>query len=78
MMKYEALVKEALYENGIATDGYRIVTEVEKGGVNFCKFIITVYEPRCRKPSTIWEAPYDLCRNHLLWNQATLVYNKAW
>lgn len=77
MKKLEALVREALVDNGIAMSDWRVDIKVNKGSFNFCMLEITVYEPRKRKPSVVWSAPYDLCRNMLHWCDAELLYNRA-
>lgn len=76
MMKHEALVREALVKEGIALSNWKVEIKVNKSGYNFCELEITVYEPRCRKPATVWSAPYDMTRNLLHWCDAKLLYNK--
>lgn len=76
MMKHEALVREALIDNGIALSDWRVDIEVNKGGINFCELLVTVYEPRKRKPSTVWAVPYEMTRCQLHWCDAKLLYNK--
>lgn len=78
MMKHEALVREALVDNGIALSNWRVDIKVNKGGVNFCELEVTVYEPRHRKPTTVWAVPYEMTRCLLHWCDAKLLYNKAW
>lgn len=76
MTNMEMIVREALEKNGIANSNWKVETKVIYTGYQFVNLEITVYEPRHRKPCTIWEAPYDSFRDLLHWCDAKLIYNK--
>lgn len=76
MTKMEQIVNEALKAEGIAEENWKKEIKITYTGYQFISLEITVYEPRHRKPSTVWEAPYDSFRNILHWEDAQLIYNK--
>lgn len=76
MKRYERIVQDALVKEGIANANWRFTVEFGSKGYEFVELIITVYEPRCRKPSTVWSAPYSTFKNLLYWGEAKLMYNK--
>jgi len=76
MSKVESIVREALVAEGIALPNWRINIEVSNAGYQFVELEITVYEPRHRKPSCVWSAPYDSFRNLLHWEDAKVIYNR--
>jgi len=78
MTKLEQIVSEALKAEGIAKENWKKEIKVINTGYQFVTLEISVYEPKHRKPSTVWKAPYDSFRNLLHWADAELVYNKYW
>ena len=76
MTKMEQIVSEALKAEGVAETSWKKEIKIRNTGYQFITIEITVYEPRHRKPSTVWEAPYDSFRNILHWEDAQLIYNK--
>ena len=76
MKRVEEIVRKALVKEGIANADWRVEVRVNGKGYEYIRLEITVYEPRCKKPSTVWEAPYSTFKNLLYWNEAELVYNK--
>ena len=78
MKRVEEIVREALIEEGIMKENWRFTVCVESSGYEFVRLEVEVYEPRCRKPVTIWYVPYSTFRNLLYWSEAELAYNKYW
>ena len=76
MTKMEQIVSEALKAEGIAELNWKKEIRITCTGYQFIRIEITVYEPRHRKPSTVWETTYDSFRNILHWEDAQLIYNR--
>ena len=73
----EMIAAEALIKEGIAAENWRFEIEYKERGFEFVTMEITVYQPRCQNPTTVWEAPYSMCRNRLYWCDAKLMYNQS-
>lgn len=70
-------VLDALKDNGIAANGYRVDVVAEKiDSYNYCKLTVTCYEPRKHIAATAWEVPYNMTRKLLDWDDAKLIYNR--
>lgn len=70
------LVREALVDNGIALNDWRIEVRYAANYYQIILLEVTVYEPKHKKPSTVWEAPFDAFRQMLYWGDAKLLYSK--
>lgn len=73
MTALEKCVRNALEDNGIALSNWRVELRVLERGYQFDMIEIKVYQPRHRKPSTVWAAPYDSFRQLLHWEYADLL-----
>ncbi len=78
MKKFEMIIKKALVSEGVMNADWRFKVNpiITKENFNFCEMEVSVYEPRCKKPCTVWSIPYDMTRDILHFCDAILIYNK--
>ena len=78
MSRVHDIIMKAVVAEGVALPNWKVEERIVSAGYQFVELEVTVYEPRKKKPTGIYNVPYDSFRNILHWCDAKCTYYRYW